>query len=281
MKTGRWTRREISLAAAVAMIAAGCGLVALCMGLQSSNDLTTAAFMGTFFGHASLAGGWTALGPFRMVYRLPLSATWLAGLILGVALGAAMSHMAPIDLLWFSGSVVTQWILVQIPLWVLLRFRALRIGHADDSSGRAGHQQFGIREVMILTMIAAAVLGIGRWLLAGVQVEESDPKWLNKLLILSLLVGASSLATLPMLAAALLPQWTKFAICVAFLFALFITGIEVSLFARLPGFGGPPLSEVIAMFASLNLVQCAWVLAFVLTLRAGGFRLISGSGNKA
>ena len=128
---------------------------------------------------------------------------------------------------------------------------------------------------MILTLIAAAVLGIGRLLLGGVAIESDSRGWLKMSLGLSLLLAANTLTTLPMLAAALLPSWTKIACAVAVIFSLFITVLEASLFG-LVSLGKPPtIQEMITVFALINLIQCGWVLAIVATLRAGGYRLIS------
>ena len=69
-----------------AMVIVGVGLVLLGVIKPEPNPkpleyLTIGYFVGTLFGHATLAATWTAFGPLPLVWRLPLSIGWVAALV--------------------------------------------------------------------------------------------------------------------------------------------------------------------------------------------------------
>ena len=275
MKTGRWSRREISLAAAAALIAAGCGLVAVLLSLEPGLEAFPAGVMlGTLFGQVSLAAAWTALGPLRLVVRLPLAAAWIAGLILLVAAGEDQMQLQ--GLLILGGAFSGQWLLVQIPLWMLVRIYGLRIALEGEAAAlSASDQQFGIRQLMILTAIVAVVFGAGRLLLGGLKWDTNQGNDFFEIArAYAVIVAVNALITLPILAAVLLPRRAAAASILAVLFALAMAGVELSLL-HLLAVGGP--RELWPIIVTKNVVQCAWVLPIVAILRAGGYRLVSRS----
>ena len=79
-----------------------------------------------------------------------------------------------------------------------------------------------------------------------------------------------------MLAAVLLPRRVALASTMAVLFSLGVAGLELSLLDLVSPMGRTS-SELVAAFAIKNVIQCAWVLAIVATLRTGGYRLVSAS----
>src|SRR5438067_2465544 len=108
--------------------------------------LTVGLVLGTIFGQVSLAAAWCAIGPGALVRRLPLSAAWLAAIV--ISLGSNSDGLA--FFLVFGATVVLQWLVAQSPMWFLTIRYGLRVVHfffqAED--GIRDHQ-FGIREVMV------------------------------------------------------------------------------------------------------------------------------------
>src|SRR5262245_35195114 len=86
--------RETAPLLAAGLVSAGLSVAAFFLYAQSLlNDVWIGVVVGTLFGQVNLAAGWNALGPFRLISRLPLSATWIAVLILLIALGERDLHL--------------------------------------------------------------------------------------------------------------------------------------------------------------------------------------------
>jgi hypothetical protein len=134
-------------------------------------NLAAGLVLSTIFGQVSLAAAWCALGPYALIRRLPLSFTWLAAIVtsFGFAIGRSPHPNGFGVLLVYGGAVVVQWLLVQSPIWLFVVRYRLRVAHRDDvvSITHRHDQQFGIRQVLILTTLVALVLGAGRFLLGG------------------------------------------------------------------------------------------------------------------
>jgi hypothetical protein len=271
-------RRQLSLAAAGVLTGLGiillCGLAAIGTG---GTPLVGGLMMGTLFGQVSLAAAWVALGPLRMIVRLTLSGLWLVALWLSLAIGAAASGAQPTEMLVLVGGILLQWILVQIGPWILAAFCGLRITHRSELGKlQLSDQQFGIRQLLILTAIVAVLLGGTRFLLTRFQWAQTQPDWAEGLKIFSFLAVANAVLTLPLLAAGLLRRHAVIASIVAVGFALALVAVEYPAFTLIAR-GGPPAEELIAIFLWMNATQCAWVLTIVGILRAGGFRLFTAA----
>ena len=183
--------RETAPLLAAGLVAGGISLVALLLYLQPLNEISIGVVLGTLFGQASLAAAWTALGPFRLIMRLPMSAAWIAAMVLLVAVGE--SHMPLQGLLIVGGAFTGQWLLVQMPLWTLVRIYGLRIAHGGDlKASPAADQQFGIGQLMILTGIVAVVLGAGRLLLGGFTWESDRGQGMEMVRSYCLIVVANA-----------------------------------------------------------------------------------------
>jgi hypothetical protein len=238
------------------------------------NAILAGLLMGTMFGQVSLSAAWCALGPFRLVHRLPLAGAWLAMIVIAFGCNQAFGAAAElIVLLVFGGGMLLQWLLVQGPLWLLAAIYGLHVVHRDDAALKTDrrHQQFGIRQLMILTALVAVVLGIGRWTLGGMSTDEFRDDWQDGVLILSFLGICNSLIAFPLVAAALLPRWTVPAVVAALALVAVATALEV------------PLLEMISKGGEswilwlMNGVQAAWILGVLLLLRLGRYRLSSRS----
>src|SRR5688572_17571982 len=86
--------RYIILVAIVPLILAGIVLLLALDPNGPSEYVAIGVLLGTIYAHTTLAASWTALGPFSLVARLPLSLAWLAAMVVGLAVNFAM-HRAP------------------------------------------------------------------------------------------------------------------------------------------------------------------------------------------
>jgi hypothetical protein len=270
----------VILTAIVVLIALGWLLVA---SLHPGGPPTTVEsfkiglLIGTMFGQTSLAAGWCALGPFALVRRLPLAAVWLAALTVALGINLVTDRSQPPDglriLLVVGGAMCAQWLLVQLPIWWLVARYGLRIRLPDETRPPGQRsQQFGISQLLILTTIVAAVLGVGRFFLGGLTTDVVNTMD-NGVTLFGFLAIASALISFPLMAAALLRQKTVVAVIAAVALVALATVLEVHLFELIvPGSFDPQNREVLSF---MNVTQCAWILATLLLLRAGGYRLES------
>jgi hypothetical protein len=182
--------------------------------------------------------------------------------------------------LGYGGALLFQWVLVQTPIWILVARYGLRVGYANDASTVTDHRdrQFGIRQVMILTTIVAAVLGIGRVVLGGLQGESGFADW-KSVLMMAFLVFANAIICLPVIAAALLPRGTLLATFGALLLVAFATAIELPLMSLLAK--PPTQASDLWIFGLINLFHCAWILTLLLLVRRSGFRLLTRQGRRS
>ena len=235
---------------------------------------TIGVVFGTFFGYALLAGAWVALGPLPLLWRLPLSLVWLAVAIIALALSIAV-HGPRADreiVLVFGGVGFGQWLLTQFPLWGLAVGYGLRVRHLHESGPAYDRkeQQFGIRQLLIVTTIVAVVLAIGRAValkLSSDATIESEP-----IIIISFLAIAGLIMTVPLILSALLPQHALPASIIVLVLVALGTAAELPLLTALkPAPGGP--GPHVGHFFGINGFQCFWVLAVCGALRWAGYRL--------
>ncbi len=265
----------------VALIAIGwlfIALVSLSRGPPSIlGPFIISAVLGTMFGQVSLAAAWCALGPFALFRRLPFAFAWIAAIVL--SFGCNIAQESSPDglsmLLVYGGAALGQWLLIQIPLWLLVARYGLRIVDANyqPANRELRDQQFGIRQIMILTALVAVVLGAGRTLLGGMNSEQPFGHWPSVSFFAFFAVSNAAIA-FPLIAAALTSRNAPLKIAGASLLLAPITFCELMIFDWLEPFGGPTVEEYwILVF--INAVQAPWILSVLLLLRAAGFRLES------
>jgi hypothetical protein len=245
-------------------------------------DALAGGFMfGTMFGHAGLAATWCALGPLPLAQRLPLSALWLTvvSMALGLNLARESASNGLVALAMFGGILLLEWVLVQIPLWVLTTRRGLRIVHASATmaEGRQSEQQFGIRHVLILTTLVAIVLSFGRFALGGLK-QEGTPPPASIVVVFSFLAIFNAIYTLTVAGASFLETWRYVGAGLAIVAVGLMSLLEVPLL-DLAARQASSRHEYV-MFTSFNLVQATWIAVVLLLLRAGGYRLVSMPGRK-
>jgi hypothetical protein len=268
--------RPVALGLAAALIIAGWVLILL-LDASPGERVQLGLYLGTLYGQATLAAVWTVLGTGPLVVRVPLVLGWVVALVL-----ASVASM----LVWrhdyepmFAFSTLGQSLLALVPL-LLLRWKK-GIAITDDYDPRAGlmpaAQQFGIGQLMILTAIIAALLGVARVIVP--RLQESLSPGLHEAPAFAFVVLTNMVLTLPLALAALLPHRAILAGSVAIGFAVAATIAEVSLIRFFaPGAPAQIPPEVVVMFWVMNACQVVWVLAVLAILRLGGYRLAGSKG---
>ena len=236
--------------------------------------VTIGLVFGTFFGQVTLAAAFTALGPFPLIWRLPLSLAWLAASVVVLTINFWISGpRGDFAIVVVFGCVAFgQWLLAQAPLWGLAVGYGLRVRHTSETSSGLDRKdrQFGIRELLIVTAVVAVVLGIGRALailIAPHVTLEYEP-----FLIVSFLAVAGIIMTLPLVLAAMLPRHAVLSSLMVLVLIGLGTLAELPLLSALhatPGGGGPEVWH----FYCINGFQCLSVVAVIGALRLAGYGL--------
>jgi hypothetical protein len=228
---------------------------------------------GTLFGHTSVAAAWAALGPSPWYVRLPLAVTWLAGLLVAVAITLARhggSYGETIAL--FAALLLGQWLLMQVPLWALAWTYRLEMQHrndmvpADQRSGRLA-LQFGIRQLMTLVLVVAIVLGILRAVTLW-AVDYGD-RGGGDLISFIYLAVAACIMSLPLMMAALLPRRAVAATLGVLVLSALATVWELPLLRLFPIAAGTDPWH----FVFMNGFLVVWVLALIGAVRLNGYGL--------
>jgi hypothetical protein len=257
----------------VPLIGIGC----LCLALADPGGggklpyLFIGQWFGTLFGHTSVAAAWAALGPAPWYVRVPLAGTWLAALIMAMAISDAWRGGTYGDtvIAHFAALLLGQWLLMQVPLWALAWTCRLELRHrndivpSDQLNGRA-KLQFGIRQLMALILVVAIVLGIMRTVLLWALVY-------GDLFTYIFLAVAACVLSLPLIMAALLLRRAVAAtIAVVVLIAL-ATAWELSalhLFRNTPGTDA-------WHFVFINSFMVFWILTLISAIRLNGYGLVA------
>jgi len=228
---------------------------------------------GTLFGQTTLAAAWTALGPLPFVWRLPLSLAWLAVLVAAFAFNVTRHGPGPdmpIFVLIMAACVLGQWLLVQIPLWVLAVGSGWQL--RDRESGGATPverlRQFGIRQLMILTAIVGVLFGAGR--AAVLRFMDSDLS-MTPVVPFVFLAVAAVVTTLPLVIAALLPRGAIVATAIIAVLVAIATTTEAPLLLSIDRRSGP--RDLTMVFACINAATGAWICGVIFGLRACGYGL--------
>lgn len=277
-----WPKNRV-LAAVVVAVVSGWVFVAVAVENGISDWKGAALFgvlFGTIFGQVALAGAWCALGPFSLATRLPFSAGWMAALIL--ALGCLISRDGPSDgaflaTLLFGAAFVGQWMLVQIPIWLVVVVFGLSVRHGSELEGESGlkDRQFGTRQLMVLTVIVAVVLGVGRLLFGAASQQTVASDW-SGMIAVFVVAFCHALMALPLVVAALLRNNVVLGVCAALLLVALATLLEVPLLRFVEGPSNSPPYESL-MVGLMSGIQASWIMGVVILLRMAGYELVSRS----
>jgi hypothetical protein len=234
----------------------------------SNEFVSIGFFLGSIFGHATLAAAWAALGPGPIGWRVPLSLVWIVMLPIAIAINVSMNRGPDSAAVIIGASLLGQWLIVQLPLWALAIGYGLRLRHVDDWKKMEGRptRQFSLRHLMVVTALVGVVLGIGRisvgWLIESYSRDHEAP-------IFIFLAVAAVVLTLPLLLAGLLRRYAISAVLLVLTLVGFVTAWEVTLLQLIPGGGGP--GPQTGHFVGINAFTAATVLAGVLLVRLNGY----------
>jgi hypothetical protein len=241
------------------------------------NGVLVGLTWGTAHGQGSLSAAWCALGPLGLVRRAPLALVWLS--ILVIAYGfSTVGPPGRLDVILFfllSGALILQWILVQAALWIVayLSGRRVIVVTTQVGDGRE-YSQFGIRHLLILTLVVGLVLGAGRLTLAGLESSNVASEW-QLVVVFGLIAVANAFISTPLILVALTNRLAVAGIGAAAGLSAVVTMIELPIITYLLP---PPVAweDHLAILCA-NVVQCVWILAVIWLLRAGGYELAAGS----
>lgn len=250
----------------VGMIGAAAGLIA------DIAEHFPAIIYGVVFGQMALAAIGAALGPWALGKRLLVPPIWTIVLIL-ILQGAAFSGVAielPIVFIVVLFAVGSMFLL-QLPFWALRWLGRFRINYSRamrNEGSEAASNQFGIRALLVLTLVVAAVLGLSRAIVPhDLFVDLASTPLEQWMLPLAMLVGVAVCALAALLSALRLGE-VVMAVGVA------TTCVILLLFAFLAageslGLRGGDLYEVpLGLFAHF-----VWTTGSLLAVRRTGLRI--------
>ena len=232
------------------------------------NEYRLGYFLGSLFGHATLAAAWTALGPGKLAWRVPLSIGWVLSLPLTIAVVVNV-HGGPDDAwLIVGGCLLLQWLLLQVPLWAMVFGLRLWLRHQGDMKDRSSPEQmrFGIRHLLIVMTIVGVLLGLGRVIITSIDLGGLS----GEMPIFVFLAIAAILLTLPLLLAMLMPRLAIPGVLLSIVFVGLATAFELPLLNQLGASGpGPGIEDFIA----INSTSATLVLLSAFIVRLNGYRL--------
>jgi hypothetical protein len=224
--------------------------------------------MGTFFGTTTLAAVWLAFGRQGFAGRI---GQWLACCLAIMAAatvnmwmgGVPLDRVPPISAL-LSAVAVVQSALIASLLWILGKTTGIRLCHLD---ALPADQQFGIRAVLVVTGLIAAILGGIRWAL---ELHTPAPSAVSRAVsIYGYLVLCNLFMVLPLIVAPLLRRFALACTLGAIGFVVLVTAFEVSGLNQIER--GP--RDGLLVLLPLNLAQVGWLVLALFVVRRAGYRL--------
>ena len=228
-------------------------------------------FFGTMFSHTTLAAAWNAFGPGPLVWRLPLSLLWVLMLAVAIGINVALNGGPEEGALIVGACLFAQWTLLQFPLWGLSLGYGLRLRHIHDEAANPREHQFRIRQLLIVTTIAAVIFGVGR-VIVGQLGERFSIRGEAPIFIF---LGVSAIVlSLPLLLAALMRSYWAPAVVGALVLIGLATAWEVPLLRMVHGGPGPKVED----FVSINAFTVVVMLAVLSIVRLNGYSLATAKG---
>jgi hypothetical protein len=231
--------------------------------------------LGTYFSVAELAALSFVAGVAPLAKRasyvfIALTAALLA-LVVNMAVAGDLRKQSFIVLgILAAGSMILVFF-IGAPLWLVLRRRGIRLCHVTKlpPATESADQQFGIRDMLVVTTTIAILIATLRWMMEAHLFITSDV--VNPIVFIGALVAFNVLAVLPLLVSVLLRRFALISTLASLGLMAAATVGEIEVLGKLSESAGKqPL-----VVWSLNGTQVAWALIVLGTLRAGGYRLAS------
>ncbi|WP_254512393.1 hypothetical protein [Anatilimnocola floriformis] len=214
--------------------------------------------MGTMLQQTVLAAAWSAIGPCKLMWRMPLSLVW-AGLM-GAALEVPLMMGPHAPRLVFIIATSSLWLVGQIPLWLTSLSFGLRLQHhgypPETDPPKQG--QFSTSQLMAFMAFIAVLLAIGRLIVLGGAVKMPD---IIELQMMALMFATQMLITLSLLFTALLPKWSWRSSVIGVAIVGIATVIEARILSVFIG-------EDCWIAIWTNLFGAIWVLIFAAMIRS-------------
>jgi hypothetical protein len=242
--------------------------VAIATVVEARGDEAGGIVLGVIFSQIVLIAVWTALGPFSVFARM--AGGVILSTLLGLALVACTRHSGVGAAQWFWFLIVTsQWLVIQIPFWVLRLCFGWRLAHGREEIAQSdqSEMQFGIRQLLAWTALVAITLGIGRWLLPEDLTGGRDAKEMTA--IFCVLTSFNCLLAWPVVWASLARRRVPLWLIAAAFCCVALTVAEIATFESAMGPRGD--NEFVWIMNSIEVLAASVAL---LIARATGFRLV-------
>lgn len=230
-------------------------------------DMTTAFVLGVAFAQVALLAVWTTFAPGRMLTR---TLSGFGGTIfVGVALLATFGG-GPGSWL-FLPSVLVQWLVVQIPMWIVRLSFDWRICWPGEELIPASRRdvQFGIGQLMVWTALVGMTLGVFR-LLVPEDWLTSNRNPPGVLITFTCLTVFNCLLAWPVVWSTLAPRRWPVWIVAASVCCIGLTYVEIETIQAISKRNGGGI-EVLWI---VNAIAAGASGLALLALRASGFRLV-------
>jgi len=245
-------------------------------GSSAPPGLLIACYIGSMFAGATIAATWTAWGPYPFLYRLPLALVWIAALVSPPRFWSDSEYMANQLVVLYGSVLLTLWVAVQIPLWIMwfAGGLGLRTTGVSAPESRIPKFQYSIRQIMAFTAIVAVVVAVAQCL-----VSFANFNW-SQNIISFVLFGctsfASAVVSLPLLVAIVSRRRAIIALMAWVVIAVVVTWAETKfLDAFHPWF----LYDFLLISFGINAFASAWVALYGLLMRKLGYRLGRGAAD--
>lgn len=237
--------------------------------VDESGDEQGGVLLGVTFSQVVLFAAWATLGPARLLTRTLTS--FLAVMLLALSLVACVYRMgtAESEWMWF-GIVMSQWIVVQLPLWVFRVAFAWRLSWPNEEAADRSQSdtQFGIGQLMVWTALVAVSLGVGR-LLMPEELHSVGHGPREEITIFSVITIFNSLLAWPVVWSCYAPRWWGAWLLGAAACVVGLTLVEILTFQTAMGPGRD--AEI---FWIMNPMQAGLATITLLMMRLAGFRLM-------
>ena len=231
-------------------------------------DEMTSFVLGVVSAQITLLAVWTAWSPASVFVRVTSGLT-LAALV-SLCFYFAIDHGPSEESAAISGALMLQWIAVQAPLWLIRIVFGWHVGCWDEiDRSEANETQFGIRQLLVWTMLVAVALGITRIVLPDDVISELETDPRMYVAIISLLAVFNSLLALPIIWACFVKRQMLVWLVAAIGCCIVMSVAEIFAFRT-------AISESVdtEIFWYLNAVQFIGAYFTLIVVRLCGFRLV-------
>lgn len=233
------------------------------------NPFVVGLIIGTMFQLIVLASAWGALGPGKLLWRVPLSLVWTWTIGLAFALPELGRYSGRQVALVFMLVATALWALALLPLWLTAFAFRLRLRYQAESpdADTTKERQFGIRELMIFTTFVAVLAALAKLILNSQLIPDPDREFIT---VMSVLVVTQILVGVPLIFSGLLQQRVALATVVALVLVAVVTVLEHLTISQVMPRGMPRQEYYIFTWANIH--SALWVLLFTAVVRGSGYR---------